>query len=158
MRNKFVFFTVFAVAVVLLAAVVASALDRRDRDVMGYNILKERIFKGVVANQGHINEGLMYFTLRAANNMMEVQIGPKEFVDRSDFKLKTGETVTVTGMLLVLNRQPVVLARRVSSMSATLVVRDQVGLPLWELDGPVLMDPERMIRSSEDMASILPRR
>ena len=150
MRNKLVFITVFAVAIVLLAAVIVSAFDRRDRDVIGYNVLKERIFNGIVASKGHIIEGLMYFPLRTANTMMEVQIGPKEFVDRSGFKLNVGETVTVTGMPLILNDRQVVLAREVSSMNAVLVVRDQLGLPLWERDRPILMDPDRLIRSSDN--------
>jgi hypothetical protein len=76
-----------------MAAIVVSAGDRRD--VIGYNLLKERMFEGIVASKGHIIEGLMYFPLKTANTTMEVQIGPKEFVDRSGFKLNVGETVTV---------------------------------------------------------------
>jgi hypothetical protein len=148
MPNKPVFFTIFAVAIVLLATVVVSPGDRRD--VTGYNLLKERTFEGIVASKGHILEGLMYFPLRTANAMVEVQIGPKEFVDRSGFKLNVGETVTVTGMPLIENERQVVLAREVSSMNAVLVVRDRFGLPLWERDRPIYMDPERRIRSSDN--------
>jgi hypothetical protein len=126
MRNKLVFFTVFAVAIVLLAVVVVNALDRRDRDVIGYNVLKEGMFEGIVASKGHIIEGLMYFPLRTANTMMEVQMGPQEFVERTGFKLTIGETVTVIGMPLMLNVRQVVLAREVRSMNGVLVVRDPV--------------------------------
>ena len=148
MRNKLVFFTTFAVAIVLMAAIVVSAGDRRD--VIGYNLLKERMFEGIVASKGHIIEGLMYFPLKAANTMIEVQIGPKEFVDRSGFKLNVGEAVTVLGMPLIENERQVVLAREVTSMSAVLVVRDRFGLPLWDPDRPIYMDPERRIRFSEN--------
>jgi hypothetical protein len=147
MRNKSVFFTVFAVAIVLLSTVVVSAGDRRD--VTGYNLLKERTFEGIVASKGHIIEGLMYFPLRTPNAMVEVQIGPKEFVDRSGFKLNVGETVAVIGMPLIENERQVVLAREVSNMTAVFVVRDRFGLPLWEQDRPIYMDPERRIRSSD---------
>jgi hypothetical protein len=153
MRNKLVFFTAFAVAIVLLTGIV-SALDRRDRDVTGYNVLKERMFEGIVASKGRITEGLMYFPLRTANAMIEVQIGPKEFVDRSGFKLNIGETVTVIGMPLIVNEQQVVLAREVRSMAGVLTVRDPVGLPLWERDRPILMDPERLIRFSDNATLI----
>jgi hypothetical protein len=81
---------------------------------------------------------------------MEVQIGPKEFVDRSGFKLNVGEPVTVIGMPLMENGRQVVLAREVHSMSAVLVVRDRIGLPLWERDRPIYMDPDRRIRSSDN--------
>jgi hypothetical protein len=112
-------------------------------------MLKERIFKGAVASKGHVVEGLMYFPLKTANALMEVQLGPKEFVDHSGFKLNVGETITVIGMPLFLNERQVVLAREVRSMNAVLVVRDEVGLPLWDQDRPILMDPERLIRFSD---------
>ena len=140
MLKKSVFFTSFAVAIVLLATVFVSAGDRRD--VTGYNLLKERTFEGVVASKGHIIEGLMYFPLKTANTTLEVQIGPEEFVDRSGFKLNIGETVAVLGMPLIDNERQTVLARQVSSMSAVLVVRDRFGLPLWEQNRPIYMDPE----------------
>jgi ABC-type uncharacterized transport system permease subunit len=150
MRNKFIFVTVFTMAIVLLASLVVSALDRRDSDVIGYNVLKERMFKATVASKGHISEDLMYFSIRFANAVMEVQIGPKEFVDRSGFTLNMGETVTVIGMPALMNGRPVILARKISAMNAVLVVRDQVGLPLWERNRPTLMDPERRIRFHEE--------
>ena len=146
MRNKLGLFTIFTAAIVLLAAV-ASA-DRRD--VTGYSLLKERMFDGIVASKGHVREGLVYFPLRTVNTMMEVQIGPKEFVDHSDFKLNIGESVTVIGMPVTENEQQIVLAREVRSMKAVLVVRDRFGLPLWERDRPVYMDPEHWIRFSDN--------
>jgi len=137
MRNRLLFCVLFAPAIVLLGAVIVGALDvgaldRPDRDVIGYNVLSERVFKGIVASKGHIIEGLMYFPLRTTNTMMEVQIGPKEFVERSGFKLNAGDMVTVIGMPVVMKEQEVVLAREVSSMNGVLIVRDRVGLPLWE--------------------------
>jgi hypothetical protein len=154
MRNKLLFCIAFAVAIVLLAAVIVGAFDGPDRDVIGYNVLSERMFKGIVASRGHIVEGLMYFPLRTASTMMEVQIGPKEFVERSRFKLNTGDMVTVIGMPVVIKERQVILAREVSSMDDVLIVRDEVGLPLWEKNRPILMDPERRIRSSDECAVI----
>jgi hypothetical protein len=151
MRNKLVIFTIFAAAIVLLAVVVSTG-DRRD--VIGYNLLKERMFEGSVASKGHIIEGLMYFPLKTANAMMEVQIGPKEFVDRSDFKLNVGESVTVIGMPVIENERQIVLAREVRSMKAVLVVRDRFGLPLWEQDRPIYMDPELRIRLFDNARGI----
>ena len=105
MRNKLLFCVLFAAAIVLLGAVIVGALDGPDRDVIGYNVLSERVFKGIVASKGHIIEGLMYFPLRTANTMMEVQIGPKEFVERSGFKLNAGDMVTVIGMPVVMKER-----------------------------------------------------
>lgn len=138
-----------AAAVVLLAGVVVGAFDRRDRDrdAIGYNVLAERMFEGRVASKGHIIDGLMYFPLRTADTVLEVQIGPKEFVEGSSFKLKTGDMVTVVGMPVVMKEREVVLAREVSSMKGVLIIRDPIGLPLWDkMDRPLQMDPERQMR------------
>ena len=134
MRNKVLFGVLLATALVLLAGVVLSAFDRpdRDSDVIGYNVLAERMFEGKVASNGHIIEGLMYFPLRTGDTVAEVQIGPKEFVERSRFKLKTGDMVTVIGMPVVMKERDVVLAREVSSLNGVLAIRDPMGLPLWD--------------------------
>jgi len=148
MGNKSVFFISLTIAMVLMATLIVSAGDRRD--VTGYNLLKERTFEGIVASKGQVIEGLIYFPLKTANTMLEVQIGPKEFVDRSGFKLNIGENVAVLGMPLIQNERQIVLAREVSSMNAVLVVRDRFGLPLWEKDRPIYMDPEHRIRFSDN--------
>jgi hypothetical protein len=151
MRNKLLFFCMLlaALAILMFAAVVVSS-DRRDRAVIGYNVLKERMFEGAVASKGHIIEDSMYFPLRMVNAIVDVQIGPKEFVEHSGFKLNIGDRVTVIGMPVVMNERQVVLAREVSGMNGVLIVRDEVGRPLWEKDRPILMDPERRIRFHEE--------
>jgi hypothetical protein len=135
MRNKLLFFCMLlaALAILMLATVVAS-YDRPYRDVIGYNVLKERMFEGVVASKGHIVEDSMYFPLKMANATVEVQIGPKDFLERSSFKPNIGDRMTVIGMPVVMNERLVVLAREVSSMNGVLIVRDEVGRPLWEKD------------------------
>jgi hypothetical protein len=151
MRNKLVFFCMLLAALaILMATAIGVSYDRRDRDVIGYNVLKERMFQGVVESKGHPIGDLVYFSLKMANGIVEVQIGPKEFIERSGFKLNAGDRVTVIGMPVVMNEQQVVLAREVRSMDGMLMVRDQVGRPLWETDRPILMDPERRIRFHEE--------
>lgn len=141
----------FAAEVVLLAAAVLGAYDRpdRDNDAVGYNVLGERVFEGTAGSRGHVIEGLVYFPLRTANTVLEVQIGPKEFVERSGFRLKAGDIVTVVGMPVVMHEREVVVAREVSGMKGALIVRDPMGLPLWETDRPIQIDPERQMRSSK---------
>ena len=149
MRNKLLYFCMLlaALAILMLASVVAS-FDRPYRDIIGYNVLKERMFEGVVATRGDVTEGLLYFALKMANGTVEVQIGPREFVDRCGFKLNTGDRVTVIGMPVVINKRQVVLAREVRGVHGALTVRDEVGRPLWEK--PIQMDPERRVRHHEE--------
>ena len=42
-----------------------------------------------------------------------------------------------------MNGRDVVLAREIRSANGVLVLRDPMGLPLWENDRPIQMDPER---------------
>ena len=67
-----------------------------------------------------------------ANTLVEVQIGPKEFVESNNFKLKSGDMVTVIGMPVIMKDRDVVLARQVSGMNGALTIRDPMGLPLWD--------------------------
>jgi hypothetical protein len=45
------------------------------------------------------------------NGAVAVEIGPKEFVERSGLKLGSGQMVTVVGMHIVISHRAMVLAR-----------------------------------------------
>jgi hypothetical protein len=144
--NKWVFCILLAITIFLLLAVTAGSsggiADRRG-DIMGYNVMAERVFEGTVQDKPYLMGEMLYVPLMTADSVFRVQIGPKKFVERSGFKVRVGETLTVTGMPVLMKGQNIVLAREVRSVSAVLTVRDGVGLPLWESDKPIQMDPER---------------
>jgi hypothetical protein len=158
MRNKLVFCMFVGAALLLVAAVSIGASDRRDRypDAGSYDAKAERMFEGTIAGKGHILEGLMYFPLKTIDTVVEVQMGSKEFVANSGFKLKPGDMVTVIGVPAVLNEREVVLAREISSMNGVLVVRDDTGAPMWDTNRPIQMDPERRMHFSQ-MCEMLTR-
>jgi hypothetical protein len=119
------------VLAILLVAIVVSPSDRRDRNrnLDGYYRVKaERIFEGFVAGKGHIMDGLMYVPLKTADTVVEVQLGRKEFVQPSTFIFKPGDMVVVVGVPVVLNERRVVLAREISGMNGTLVLRNDEGV------------------------------
>jgi hypothetical protein len=131
MRDKLIFCFLIGLLATLLIAVVVSASDRRDRNVNPddhYDVKAERIFEGVIAGKGHIVDGLMYFPLKAGDTAVEVQLGPKEFVQCSTFIFKPGDMVIIVGVPAVLNERRVVLARQVSGMKGTLILRDDDGV------------------------------
>ena len=132
-------------AMLLLSAIVAGALDRRDRvreiDRIRYDVRAEQVYEGTVGSKGHVVDGLMYFTLRMSDRNVDVEIGPEEFVEQSGFKLKIGKAVTAMGMPLVWNGRDIVLAREVSNMTSVLIVRDRDGYPMWDMERPIHMDP-----------------
>ena len=141
----------FVIAAALLFAAVAGSSDRRDRlgDIVGYNVLAERLFEGTVQSKPYMIEHIVYFPLTTAGLVVQVQIGPKEFVERSNFKIKVGDMLTVTGMPTMRNGREVVLAWEVRGMDGILIVRDAMGLLLWEQGKPFQMDPERQRRPWE---------
>jgi hypothetical protein len=130
MRRKLVFCLFIGLLATLLLDIAVNAIDRRDRhgSVDAYDVRAERVLEGVVAGKGHVIDGFMYFPLKTADTIVEVQLGPKEFVERSTFIFKPGDTVVVVGVPVVLNQHPVVLARQISGMNGTLVLRDDDGL------------------------------
>jgi len=130
MRKKLVFCIFIGVLATLPAAIVVDAGDRRgrNRDVGNYDVKAERLFEGIVAGKGHIMDGLMYLPLQTSDTVVQVQLGPKEFVEHSTSMFKPGEMVVVIGVPVVLNKRGVVLAREISGMKGTLVIRDDRGV------------------------------
>src|SRR5436190_20409998 len=67
MRNKLLFFCMFLAAIaVVLVTVSAVSSDWRDRigDVVGYNVLAERVFEGSVESKPYMIAHIVYFPLR----------------------------------------------------------------------------------------------
>jgi len=131
MPGKLIFCLLIGVLTTLLVAIVVSPSDRRDRNrnLHGYYDVKaERIFEGFVAGKGHIMDGLMYVPFKTADTVVEVQLCAKEFVQPSTFIFRPGDMVVVVGVPVVLNERRVVLAREISGMNGTLVLRNDEGV------------------------------
>jgi hypothetical protein len=127
MRNKSVSCIFVSVLATFLATIVVDAGDR-NRDVGSYDVKAERILEGIVAGKRHIIEGHMYLPLKTADTIVEVQLGPKEFVERTTFTFEPGDMVIVVGVPVVLNKRGVVLVRVISGMNGTLYLRDDRGV------------------------------
>ena len=130
MRRKLVFCLFIGVLATLLLDIGVNAIDTRDRhrNVDDYDVRAERVLEGVVAGKGHVMDGFMYFPLKTVDSIVEVQLGPKECVEGSAFMFKPGDMVVVVGVPVILNERRVVLAREVSGMKGTLVLRDENGV------------------------------
>jgi hypothetical protein len=139
--------SVFGVAVLLLLATMTRGTDNLYgiRGAVQYDMGTEQTFQGTIAGTGHSIQGLMYFPLRIKDTVVEVQIGPKEFAGRS-LRLNPGEVLTVIGIRVVMEGRDTVLARQISSMSGVVILRDDNGVPLWEPNRPIQMDPERQAK------------
>jgi len=129
--------TIFAI---LFAAAASRSIRNPDAN---YDVASERTFGGMVTRTAHSVAGTMYFTLKTADADLEIQLGPRDFIEKSEFKLKLGEMVTVIGVRSTLLDRDVVLAREIRCRKGVFVVRDRNGDPMWDADRPIQMDPDR---------------
>jgi hypothetical protein len=125
----------------LLSILMVATLAADDWDTR-YNPAAERIFAGTAAGARQVVNGVVFFPLMVEDRMIEVELGPKEFVGKSGFNVKAGETVTVIGMSRVVGNRETLLAREVRTMRGALILRDRNGLPLWDSKRPVQTDTE----------------
>jgi hypothetical protein len=143
MIPKAAFAILLAGALVLsLEATVAAPPLGRNPDT-AYDLAAERTFEGIVARTAHSIDGTMYFTLKTADTDMEVQLGPRSFIEKSEYKLKLGERVSVIGVPSILKEREVLLAREVRCSKGVFMIRDRNGELMWDADRPIQMDPDR---------------
>ena len=130
-------------AIVLLLRTAAGAFsDDRVRDGVTYDVKAEQVFAGTVHGKPMLFAGRMYFTLWTGEGAIAVEIGPKEFVERSGFKLSSGQVISVVGMPIVISQREMVFAREITIGGFVFVVRDRNGEPMWQMDRPIQMDPD----------------
>ena len=140
--KRTILFALITAAIVLLLGTAAALAADRVRDQVQYDPKAEQVFVGSTHDKPKLFGERMYFTLWTSNGAVAVEIGPKEFVERSRFKLASGRTVTVVGMPVVLNHREMVLAREVVIGGSVFTIRDRNGEPMWEMDRPVQIDPD----------------
>jgi hypothetical protein len=156
MTNKWLF-CLFLVAAILLAASLTLGGAQRSAypETPAYNLKAERLIEGTIAGKGHIMDGLMYFPLKTKDKVLEMQVGhAEEFLEKDDFSFDPGETVRVIGVVTVIDSRVVILAREIRSMKGIWRLRDQNGTPIWEIQKPIQMDPERKARPFEPCGNL----
>ena len=130
--------TFLATAIMVLAAVPSSGFD----EIRPNNFGVERTFEGTVVNSCRVVDGLMYFGLQTPTRVWEIQVGPRDFLERNGFEVKVAQTVTVSGEVAMVGNREVVLAREVRTTTGVFMIRDRNGRPRWDAERPVEMDTE----------------
>jgi len=141
MKRKLLFLLLLA-AFLLLVTAAAVTGDDPESERIRYDVTGERAFEGIAANAGYVVEGFTYFTLKTGKYVVDVQMGPKEFMDRSGFQLKASEPVTVIGMPITIDGRAMVLTREIRAGDRLFVARDRNGESMWDPNRPVQMDTE----------------
>ena len=113
--KRVILLALITTAIVLLLGPAAGALAAdRVRDDVTYDLKAEQVFVGTVHGKPTLFAGRMYFTLWTGNGAVAVEIGPKEFVERSGFKLSSNQMISVVGMPIVIGHREMVVAREIT--------------------------------------------
>ncbi len=74
-------------------------------------------------------------TVKVSDKVVTVQLAPKAYLKEIDCWIKVGDTVEITGAKVTDSAEDVV-ARQVIFGNNTMVLRDEKGVPIWELWKP----------------------
>jgi hypothetical protein len=70
--------------------------------------------------------------LKTDQGNLMVDLAPGWFLSEKKFVVKVGDTVSATGSKVTLDNQPGLIAREVTVNGATLKLRDEQGVPVWQ--------------------------
>jgi sporulation protein YlmC with PRC-barrel domain len=112
-----------------------------------YDPKKERTINGKVvrvetgAPMEGMPAGLQMQVKTDETEATRVYLGPEWYVQRQGMELRDNTDVQVTGALVTLNEQSVLMARAVEFGGQTLTLRDEKGKPLWSGHGNEAKQP-----------------
>jgi sporulation protein YlmC with PRC-barrel domain len=112
-----------------------------------YDPKKERTINGKVvsvetgAPMEGMPAGLQMQVKTDETEATRVYVGPEWYVQRQGMELRDNTDVQVTGALVTLNEQSVLMARAVEFGGQTLTLRDEKGKPLWSGHGNEAKQP-----------------
>jgi hypothetical protein len=122
---------IFLIATVALAQTSAKAGPK-------YDITKEVKLKGTVTQVIEPSgpaESTVLLVKTTDNSTITLQLAPKDYLKEIDCWIKVGDVVEVTGAK-VTDSADVIIAREVVFGNNTMVLRDNKGVPIWELWKP----------------------
>jgi hypothetical protein len=128
-----------ALAIVVTLLVVSTAWTQgASKTGPKYDITKEVKIKGTVTEvkQPATPSEPIVLVVKSLDNDVMVQLAPASFLKEIDCWIKAGEEVEVTGAKVPDATQDVMMAREVVFGNNTMVLRDQKGVPIWELWKP----------------------
>jgi hypothetical protein len=73
----------------------------------------------------------IHLVVKTDRETIPVHLGPSWYVENQDVKLEPKDGVEVKGSRVTWQGKPVILAAEVKKGDATLVLRDEAGIPAW---------------------------
>lgn len=127
---------VLALSLVVFLATL-SASSQAGKNGPKYDSTKETKLKGTVTQ---VTEGAgatdpTVLSVKLGDKVVTVNLAPKDYLKEIDCWIKVGDVVEVTGAK-VTDSGDVILAREIVFGNNTMVLRDNKGVPVWELWKP----------------------
>ncbi len=102
-----------------------------------YDVTKEIKLKGTVTQvvEGASAADPTVLTVKVDEKIVSVQLAPKDYLKEIECWVKVGDVIEVTGAK-VTDAGDEIIAREVVFGNSTMVLRDNKGVPVWELWKP----------------------
>ena len=128
---------VLALSFVIFLTTIGASAQTAGKNGPKYDITKETKLKGTVTQ---VTEGAgptdpTVLTIKVGENVVGVRLAPKDYLKEIDCWIKVGDVVEVTGAKVTESGDEVI-AREVVFGNNTMVLRDDKGVPIWELWKP----------------------
>ncbi len=128
---------VLALSFVVLLLTLSAISQTAGKNGPKYDVTKETKFKGTVTQ---VTEGAgatdpTVMMVKVNDNVVIVRLAPKDYLKEIDCWIKVGDVVEVTGAKIT-DSGDEVMAREVVFGNNTMVLRDNKGVPIWELWKP----------------------
>ena len=75
--------------------------------------------------------GGIHLIVRTGDGLLEVRVGPQEFLAAQNLELREGDRIEVTGSTIQGEDGAALLAREISASGKTVTLRDSAGFPAW---------------------------
>ncbi len=73
----------------------------------------------------------IFLIVKTGSETLSVHLGPLWYIERLDYKISPGDKVEIKGARLSFNNKPAIIAAEVRHGNKVLVLRDNVGIPVW---------------------------
>jgi hypothetical protein len=89
-----------------------------------------RTFRGAVMTVGRMGD-CVHMTMRTDGRSVGVALGPEWYMKLCELKVAPGDPLVVTGSLVRVNDEDVIIANELRKRSQTFVLRNTAGFPVW---------------------------
>lgn len=129
---------ILAISMLSILAATAAWAQAAGKTGPKYDLTKEVKLKGTVTEvkQPAVSTELTVLVVTSGDKTILVQLAPADFLKEIDCWVKAGDQVEVTGARVSDTTPDVIMAREVIFGNSTMVLRDQKGVPIWELWKP----------------------